>query len=162
MVDINWQILLVQSGTFLLAVFVLWKFAWGPLTKMMQDRAQQIKNTIEQEKKKLDEASAVKAVYAQKLEELEKQATEILRQSAKDGKKTTEEIIRQAHIEAKKILENASRQIKDEQEAAMVQIKRDTVEISFQIAEKVLKEKIDTAMRQKFEAEFIGKLEGHS
>jgi len=162
MVDINWQILLVQSGTFLLAVFVLWKFAWGPLTKMMQDRTQQIKNTIEQEKKKLDEASAVKAVYVQKLEELEKQATEILRQSAKDGKKTTEEIIRQAHIEAKKILENASRQIKDEQEAAMVQIKRDTVEISFQIAEKVLKEKIDTPMRQKFEAEFIGKLEGHS
>jgi len=162
MVDINWQILLVQTGTFLLAVFVLWKFAWGPLAKMMQDRTQQIKNTIDEEKKKLDEAAASKAAYAQKLEELEKQVTEILRQSAQDGKKTTEEMIRQAHAEAKKILENASKQIKDEQEAAMVQIRRDTVEISFQIAEKILKEKIDAPMRQKFETEFIGKFERHS
>ena len=162
MVDINWQILLVQTGTFLLAVFVLWKFAWGPLAKMMQDRTQQIKNTIDEEKKKLDEVAASKAAYAQKLEELEKQVTEILRQSAQDGKKTTEEMIRQAHAEAKKILENASKQIKDEQEAAMVQIRRDTVEISFQIAEKILKEKIDAPMRQKFETEFIGKFERHS
>jgi F-type H+-transporting ATPase subunit b len=78
---IDYRILIAQLVNFGILVFVLWKFAYKPMFKMLEDRRKKIEDGIE---------NAAKA--EKRLEGIEKKEKEVLKE---------------AKLEAAKILENA-------------------------------------------------------
>ena len=131
--------------TFLLLLYVLAKFAWRPLLKMLEERENLIKSS-------LDDAEKAKLELERLNEESEKimakarvEAKEILAEGKTTAEKVKEDTISKAKEAANKIREDAEKQIQVEKEKAITDIKNEVVEISISVAEKLINKNLSDA-----------------
>ena len=89
------------------------------------------------------------------LKEAKEERDAILREARKIKEKIVEDAKEKANEEAARIVESAKKRIESEKMAAMVEIKNTIADYSIEIAEKILREKLGDAKKQK---EYIGKL----
>ena len=57
----NWGLFVWMLVTFLALMFVLGKYAWGPITKALEDREKGIQESMDQAKIALEEAKTIQA-----------------------------------------------------------------------------------------------------
>jgi F-type H+-transporting ATPase subunit b len=155
MIEIHWPILLAQAVTFLAAVYILWKFAWGPLTAFMDQRRQEFQKQIDEQKRKGEELIEIDRRYNVRLAQMKREAEEMMSKAAAEGRQIAEQLLANAHLEAKKMLENAQAQIGEEKEKAIAEVRKQGVGIAVQIAEKIMREKVDKKMQEKLEVDFF-------
>jgi F-type H+-transporting ATPase subunit b len=155
MIEIHWPLLLAQGVTFLAAVLILWKFAWGPLTAFMEARRLEFQKQIDEQNRKKEELNELDRRYGARLAELKAGAEELLRKSSEEGRLAGEKLVAEAHREAKKLLDGAQAQINEEKNKALVEVRRQSVEIAVQIAENLMREKVDRKMQDKLEQDFF-------
>ena len=131
--------------TFLLLLYLLAKFAWKPLLKMLEERENLIKSS-------LDDAEKAKLELERLNEESEKimakarvEAQEILAEGKTTAEKVKEDTISKAKEAANKIREDAEKQIQVEKEKAITDIKNEVVEISISVAEKLINKNLSDA-----------------
>lgn len=158
MIEIDPWILLAQVASFLVAVFILWRFFWGPLTRMMESRRAGIGKDIEDARKGREEVEEIKREYQAQLCGIDAKAKQILEAAAEDGKATKEEILQAAQAQARSFLDNARVEIETEKQLAMAELRKETVDLAVLIAEKILKQSVDQATRQRMLDEFIDQL----
>lgn len=134
--------------SFLILFFLLKKFAWKPILKMLQEREDEIN-------KSLDSAQAAKAEMAKLTAENEaimKQARAEREAMLREAKATKDQIVAEAQdaakAEADKILQAARQEIAAEKEAAMAEISGKVAELSVEIAEKLLRKELSSDIKQ--------------
>ena len=71
---------------FLVVVFVLGKFAWGPLLEGLQQREQFIRDSLEQAKSENDRAQQLAQEYEQRIAEAKAEATAIVDEGRRDAR----------------------------------------------------------------------------
>lgn len=140
---------------FLIAVFLLKKFAWKPLLSILEERRSKIKSefdNIDKEKKKVDD---LLSDYETKLKEIDSLARVKIQEAAREGQKLANEIKENARRDSKEILTRAREEIQRDVDKAKVQLKNDLVNMTIRAAEKLIKEKLDEESDRKLIAEFI-------
>jgi F-type H+-transporting ATPase subunit b len=155
MIEINPWLLLAQIASFLVALFILWRFFWGPLTQMIDKRSAGISKDIEDAKKGREEVEGIKREYQAQLCDVDGKAKKILEAAAADGKANRDEILKAAQAQAKSFLDNAKVEISTEKQLAMAELRKETVDLAVLIAEKILKQSVDQATRERMLNEFI-------
>ncbi|HVP56658.1 MAG TPA: F0F1 ATP synthase subunit B [bacterium] len=155
MIQINGWLLLAQIASFLVALFILWRFFWGPLTQMIEKRRSDITKDIEGAKSGREEVERVKQQYQAELSEIESRAKKILDAATADGQVAREEILKAAQEQARAFLDNAKAEIAVERDLAMTQMRKETVDLAVLIAEKILKQSVDQGTRERMLSEFI-------
>ncbi|MFO7806856.1 MAG: F0F1 ATP synthase subunit B [Candidatus Moraniibacteriota bacterium] len=136
------KILIAQLINFSVVLIVLYKFAYKPLLKKMNERTEVIQKGLEDAKKSQEQLSEAEKVKEQKIIEARKEAKEILeeaRQRAEDNKR---EITEKSKEEGQKIIEEAREQINKEKEKMLKEVKSRLGELTVLAVEKVLSEKI--------------------
>ena len=144
-------------AVFLVLLYLLKRFAWGPLLAALDERQAGIR-------KSLDDADRAKKELEQARQEAEailgkarSQADAIVSEARSDAAKLREDLRRQAQQEAQSIVGNAERQIQQERDRALVQIRGEAVDVSILIASKLIRRNltkednaalIDDAVRQ--------------
>lgn len=133
---------------FLIVVFILGKWGWPAIVGMIEDRG----NYIEESLKKADEANAalanIKAESEKMLAEAKNERLEMLREATKLKDKMIEDAKTHASVEANKIIENAKESIQLEKDNAVKEIRSQVAALSVDIAEKVLRSKLDNENAQ--------------
>jgi F-type H+-transporting ATPase subunit b len=157
-VSINPVLLLVQLGTFLVAVFLLWRFLWKPLAKFMEARRYAIENDIESARKGRESAEQLQAQIDQRLAEIDTEARRMLQLASDESKRTREQILQEAQAESRRLLDNAGRQIAEERVRAIRDLRAETVALSLLIAEKALKQSVDAQVQHRLVDEFVAEL----
>jgi F-type H+-transporting ATPase subunit b len=140
---------------FLIAVFLLKKFAWKPLLSILEERRSKIKSefdNIDKEKKRVDD---LLSDYETKLKEIDSLARVKIQEAAREGQKLANEIKENARRDSKEILTRAREEIQRDVDKAKVQLKNDLVNMTIRVAEKLIKEKLDAESDRKLIAEFI-------
>ncbi len=94
-----------------LVLFVLGKYAWGPVLSNLQAREKFIHDSLEQAKRDRDEAEARLREYHDKLVEARTEATEIVEEGRRDAEVVAQRVKDEAQSEAEKMLERAKREI---------------------------------------------------
>jgi F-type H+-transporting ATPase subunit b len=155
MIEIHWPLLLAQGATFLVAVLILWKFAWGPLTAFMDARKEEFQKRLDEQHRKKEELDELDKKYTARLTDLRREADEALRRASEEGRMAGQQMLEAAHRDAKKLLDSAQAQIKEEKDKALLEVRRQSVEIAVQIAEKLMREKLDKKMQDKLEQDFF-------
>jgi len=131
---------------FSIVLFILKKFAWKPILKALKDRETSIRDALmsadtakkEMEKLKADNEVIMAEARAEK-EKIVQEAKQIREKLIGDAKNDAAE-------EAKKLLKSARIDIENEKVAAIQEVKNKVAELSIEIAEKILREKLaDTA-----------------
>ncbi|MDZ7261329.1 MAG: F0F1 ATP synthase subunit B [candidate division KSB1 bacterium] len=124
--------------TFLLLLFVLKKFAWKPLLRMLDEREQRIKDSLEKAEQAQREAESTLGAYQKMLNQARREAQEIIEKSQKAAEANRQEILQQAQRESELLLERAKREIALGKEKALDEIKQFAVDLSLTIASKII------------------------
>lgn len=135
---------------FLTVFFIVAKFGFPVITKMVDER----KNYIDESLKKAHEANERLAGIQQECERLLNEArvrqAEILSQAKTTGDSMIREAREKAQAEGAKVLLDAKAQIAAEKENALRDIKQTVADLSVVIAEKVVRQKLaDNEQQQK-------------
>ena len=128
--------------TFLLLLTVLAKFAWKPLLKMLKDREELIRSSLEDAEKAQTELAKLNAEGEKIINKARAEAQGILSQCKSSAATLKEETLKDAKEKAKVIADNAEKQILVEKEKAIEEIKSEVVNLSLSVAEKLIKKNI--------------------
>ncbi len=138
-----------MTVSFLIVLFILKKYAWGPILNMIKER----ENTIEESLEKAQKAKEEMASVQEKSDRILKEAREERDSIIKEANETKKSIIAQsredAKAEADKILKDARQSIENEKKGAMDELRSEVADLSIQVAERILREELSSEKKQK-------------
>ena len=133
---------------FLVIFFVLAKYGFPVVTKMVEERKAYIDDSL----KKAHEANEKLANIQQEGENLLKEARERQQQILTEAAQTRDAIVEKAQMKAReestRIITEAKAQIEAEKQNAIADIRKQVAELSVQVAEKVLRKELSTDAAQ--------------
>lgn len=124
--------------TFLLLLFVLAKFAWKPLLKMLNEREELIRSSLEDAEKAKEELERLNTEGVAIINQARSEAQLILSEGKSAAAKLKDETLEVAKEQAKYIIGEAEKQINVEWDKAIADIKGEVVNISLAVAEKLI------------------------
>ena len=128
---------------FALVLFVLGKFAWGPILGQVEDRESSIRRSIDEAREMHQEAEKLLEEHRKQLADARRQAQEIVSEGREVGERLRREIESKAREEADAILERARAEIGRERDRAMETIRTESVDLALAAAGRILGEKLD-------------------
>jgi F-type H+-transporting ATPase subunit b len=131
-----------------IVLFILKKFAWGPILKALNEREKSIADALNSAEKARKDVAGLKASNDQIITEARKEKDLILKEARDIKDKIVAEARNQANAEAQKSIENARNQINAEKTAAINDIKKQVAELSVMIAEKVIRKELENPKDQ--------------
>ncbi|HEY6867648.1 MAG TPA: F0F1 ATP synthase subunit B [Candidatus Eisenbacteria bacterium] len=140
---------------FLLLLWGLRKWAWGPVLGMLETRRQKIAGAFDEAERRKHEALELKARYEQDLRGIEAQARVRIQQAVAEGQKVAAEIKSQAQAEAQHRIARAEEEIVREREKAKEVLKESIIGLAVRSAEKILRQKLDDPAQRRLAGEFI-------
>jgi len=131
--------------TFLLLVFILAKFAWKPLLKMLQDREDMVRSSLEDAEKAKSELERLNEESEAIMAKARSEAQSILADGKAAAEKVKDDIIAKSKEQANKIREDAGNQIQVEKDKAISEIKKEVVNLTLSVAEKLIRKNLSDA-----------------
>jgi F-type H+-transporting ATPase subunit b len=133
---------------FAIVFFVLAKFGFPIITKMVEERKQYIDHSLIVAKEANEQLANIKAEGESILAKANEEQVRILKEAAEARERIVREAKEQARIEGDKMLAEVRRQIQTEKEDAIRDIRRQVAVLSVDIAEKVLRKNLNTDKEQ--------------
>ncbi len=127
---------------FAITLFILKKFAWKPILNSLREREQNIDDALSAADKARADVENLKANQDQLIAEARKEKDAILKEARDIKDKILAEAKTSAQDEAKKIIAAAREQIESEKTAAFAEMKKQVVELSVLVAEKILQKEL--------------------
>jgi len=134
-----------KTIAFLLFLYVLYKFGWGPITEAMEAREEEIESSIQRAEEALEEAKEIQAENKEARREAEKKAQRILREAREAAEELREEQKAQAEIEREK-------------QAALQELRDEVADLAIEAASKVVQEDLDDDRQRRIVNDFIADL----
>lgn len=134
--------------TFLILLFLLSKFAWKPILKMVNDREASIVDALNQAKLAKKEMEQLKSDNEKIIREAKIERDAILKEAREIKDRIVGEAKDAAKAEGDKLLAQARTAIESEKAAAMSEIKSQIGSLSVGIAEAILKQKLESSEAQ--------------
>ena len=128
--------------TFLLLFYVLARFALKPLLKMLEERENLIKSSLDDAEKARQELEKINSESEVIISQARSEAQSILSDGKAAAEKIKDDTIAKAKDEASKIREDAKHQIQVEKDKAITDIKKEVVDLSISVAEKLINKNI--------------------
>jgi F-type H+-transporting ATPase subunit b len=147
---INWKILVGQIVNFAILFFLLKKFVFGKFLDVLKRRQQKIAEGLQKTEEAEKNLAKIRTLEGEIKEAGERRAREVLADARIQGQKQTGEMIARAETERDKIVNEGKNRIARELAEEKQKQKSETVEMSFLLAEKFLKEKFDKEKDRKF------------
>jgi len=135
--------LLTQILGFIIAVWILKKFAWKPLLGMLEQRRAKIKSDLDSAEKTRLDAAEVLVGYENKLKEIDTEARVKIQEAIAEGNKVAIDIREQARFEAKEIISKAREELVRDIAKAKTELRDDMVKMAIAATEKIITEKLD-------------------
>ncbi len=134
--------------SFGIVVFVLAKFGFPIILKMVEERKEFIEDALLKAEKARTELDSVKAEAELILDKARKEHQQIMNEASQLREVLIQEAKTKAIGEADKIIENARLQIQNEKDDAIRDIRKQVAGLSVDIAEKVLRSKLEKKEEQ--------------
>lgn len=142
---------------FLILMWLLKKFAWGPLMGIMQEREELIASEIESAEASRAESQKMLEEQRNMLKNARTEALEIVEGAKRQGEASREEILSAARAEANRIKDNAVLEIGNERDKALAAVRDEVVALSMLAASRVLGKELTEEENRKLIDETIAK-----
>lgn len=141
--SVNVGLMIWTIVVFLLLVVVLKKFAWGWLLDHAAEREQRIQAALDEAARLQAEAVALLEQHRAQLGDARRQAQEIVNEGKIAGERVRKEIEEKARTEGQGLIERAKREIEREKDAALDEIRKESVDLALAAAARLIHEKLD-------------------
>ena len=127
---------------FLAVVTILYKFAFGPIAKALDEREQGILNNIASAQKQNEEAKELLKQYQQKLDNSKEEVRQIIENAKRDAQRQAEDIVAKAREAAGLERERAMREIEGAVTSALQSIAERSATLATQLAGKMIRAEV--------------------
>src|SRR5665647_1246726 len=140
----------VALYAFGIALFILWKFAFGPIQRIIDERRADIQGSMDAAEETRAEAQRLLEEYKATLAKVRGEAEEILERSRTTGDHAKAEIMAAAKAQSERVLTQAHEQIERDTRAALRELKGEIAELTALATEKVAAGSLTAADQQRF------------
>ena len=134
--------------TFLIVLFLLSKFAWKPILKMISDREESISNSLDAAKQAREDLANLKATSEKVMKEAHAERDALLREARDIKDRIIAEAKTAAQEEGRKIIAQAKDSITSEKNAALRQLREQVVQMAMEASTKILKKELANPQQQ--------------
>ena len=152
--------ILTQLLAFLIVLWILKKFAFGPILVVIDQRRKVIEDSFSDIDRKKTDLENLEKEYRRKLEHIEEAARVKIQEAANVGLSLSKDIQEKARIDSQKMIERAKAEIEQDLAKAKLSMRDEIVELSSLMTEKILEEKINPQDHERLVDKFIKELEG--
>lgn len=138
-----WQVVI-----FGLLFFLLSKFAWGPIAASLKERENSIQGALDLAERTRGEMAKLKSENEQILAQARIERDTILRGAKEMADKMVADARDKATVEGQRVLEQAREAMQNERQALVASMKKDVVNLSIEVAEKVLRRELSDKVSQ--------------
>jgi F-type H+-transporting ATPase subunit b len=131
--------------TFAILLFVLGKFAWGPILSGLKAREDGIQNDIEGAKKERETAESTRKEYETSLNEARNESQKLVSESRDRAKKYEADQLDQVKTEVAKLKTKAAEEIELQNRQALQNMQSELVDLTLDAAEKLIQKSLDRA-----------------
>lgn len=152
------DLFLAQLVNFLIVLLVLWKFAYKPIMKMLEEREQKITQSVknaETIEKRLLEANAERDEI---LLAARQEAQSVISKAMADTEARRTEMVEAAKKEVERVITKGKEQLAAEHTAMLLEARKDLVEIAVKAAAKIIADGVDEKKSKSLAEEVVRKL----
>lgn len=144
---------------FLLVVWILAKYAWGPILTLLDQRREKIRKDFADAEKALADADKLKADFEAKLADIKTIERERVQEAVKRGEGVASGIVAEARAKAEATLAKAAADIEIEAQKAQLELRAKVVEMTIAATEKVIREHLlDDERHRKLIGDYVASL----
>lgn len=145
--------------TFVILLVILWKFAWKPIIKALDARAEKIHGDLENADNSRKESERILAEHKELMANAREEAAKIVEKGRDEAEKLKASIVEKANTEAQELTERVRKEIELAKENALADIKKDIVILSTEIASKIIERNLTPEDQSSLVKETLNKIE---
>ncbi|HKJ03031.1 MAG TPA: F0F1 ATP synthase subunit B [Longimicrobiales bacterium] len=157
-VGLSMWTLLVFAGL----VFILGRFAWGPILGAVEAREKAIQGAIDEAARRNAEAAGLLEEHRKQLGDARRQASELIAEGKSAGERVRKEIEEKARSEAQAIVDRAKQEIQRERDAALDMMRKESVDLALAAASHLIRENLDDAEDRQLVERFLSEMDSGS
>ena len=158
MFDVNLGLSVWTTLVFLTLLGFLWKFAWGPILGAVQAREDGIQGTLDQAANERVEAAKLLAEHRQQMADARRQAQQMIAEGKEAGERVRKDLEEKARAEGDAMIERARESIEREKDAALDELRKESVDLALAAAAKLVQESLDEKKDRELIMGFIDEL----
>ena len=155
LLDPHYGLMVWTLVIFVILLFVLSKFAFGPLTEAVAAREKALEDAIQGAKRDRESASKLLAEQQAAIEAARAEAQRYIAEGRAAGDKLREDMLKQTHLQQQELLERARRDIEGEKTRAILELRREAVDLAIAGASKVIEQNLDEAGNRRLVESFL-------
>src|SRR3954463_8328861 len=144
---------------FLITLFVLKRYAFGPIQKAIDERRERIRQSIEEADRAREEARRLLEEHKKLIGRAKTDAEEILAEARRIAEANERRMREELETDRQRRLEETRKQIEAETRRALEQIRLEVVDLSLLAAAKVTRKSLDDADQKRLIEEAVGELD---
>ncbi len=148
------QLLTTVAG-FLILVWILRRFAWGPILDLIDQRREKIARDYSAAERELRDAEVLKGDFETKLSEIKVIERERVQEAVKRGEGLAGGIVAKARDEASQAKAKGVQDLEIEAQKAQLRLRDDVVALAIGAAEKLIGERLDDAKHRQLIERYI-------
>jgi F-type H+-transporting ATPase subunit b len=145
--------------TFLVLVWLLRRFAWGPLLEALDRREKLITSAVEDAQRTKAELARVREDSERLLAEARREAGSLISQARADAERLRGELREKASAEAAVISRNAEREIEQQTRRAIQQLRQEAIDLSLLMASRILQRNVSRQDNDALIQDFVGEID---
>ena len=138
--------------------WILAKFAWGPLLKIVDEREKTIRDQVDSAEKAAADAKSTLAQHQELLRGAGRERDEILARATKDSEALRAELQAKARADADQIVGRAREQMLREKDQAIAELRAQVADIAVEAASRIVKSSLSEEAQRKLVDDYIQEL----
>jgi len=152
------QALILQILAFLLLIWVMRKYLFGPVNGVLEARQSEVETTIEHLRRDREAMETSRRGYEARLAEIEAEARDTIQAAIKEAQGMKEDIIASARADAEQIVTRARDEIVREKQQARVELRNTVADLPVSAAGKILRRSVDDRANRELVGDFINQV----
>jgi F-type H+-transporting ATPase subunit b len=138
---------------------VLWRLGWPALLKSVEDRERRIQQQLDEAERARAEAARLLEEHKRTIAAARNEAQEMVAKARAVAEKERQTLLAKAREEYEQLLARARKEIGEEKEKAILELRREAVDLSIAAASKLVEAKLDTDANRRLVMDYLATLE---
>lgn len=143
---------------FVVLYFILSKFAFGPITKAVEDREKALEEAIEGAKRDREAAAKLLQEHQAAIDAARGEGQKMITEGRAVAEKMRSDLLEQTRKEQQEMLERARREIESERDKAVAQLRREAVDLALAGASKVIEQNLESDKNRKLVESYLASI----
>lgn len=143
---------------FALFAWVLGKFAWGPLLKIVDEREKTIRDQVDSAQQAAADAKDLLVQHQEMLKGAGREREEILQKAVKEAEQVRADLVTKARADADQVVSKAREQMQREKDQAIAELRAQVADIAVEAASRIVKSSLTEEAQRKLVDDYIKEL----